>query len=370
MEFSCPKTELLASVQVVSRAIPSTTAEPMLANILATLEEGRLTLLATDNRISIRHSQGVTEARPGRLAVPGHLLVEVLQAIQTSRNELVNVECKEGWKVSITSGDARYSLSGFDPEDFPMVPSPAGRTEFSLEAKKLKEMIRQVVVVTTSGMGGMQTYEEVLVEAKGGELTLVATDSVRLAIRSETFKEGQLPDLNFLVSSHALQEAAKTLKGDDQVSWVVGDDQVLIRSGQTELRARLSDKTFPNFRMILPKSQSRNLVVNTREFSDNLKGVIPLAREIKNKVYIDFETDRLIISSTSPELGEARREMGVTLEGEPIRLAFNGKYLLDFLSVVDTDQFRWGISSSTYPATLTPGSENRSYTYILMPITH
>jgi len=370
LEFSCAKTDLLGATQIVSRGIPSTTAEPMLLNVFATLADGCLTLLATDNRITIQNRFQVQQARPGRMAVSGHLLLEVLQAIQTSRSDSVTLDCQSGWKVSLVSADARYSLSGFDPDDFPIVPAFEGQTQFSLPGDLLKEMIRKVVVVTSGSMGGMQTYEEVLFEAKDGELTLVATDSVRLAIRSESLEGRSLPELNFLIPSHALIEASRILKGDEEINWDVSEDQAAIRSGTTELRARLSDKTFPNFRMILPKSQSRNLRVNTREFRDSLKGVIPLAREIKDKVYIEFESDRLIISSTSIELGEARREMEVSLEGEPIKLAFNGKYLLDFLSVIDTETFRWGMTSATYPATLTPDSDGSTYTYILMPITH
>jgi DNA polymerase-3 subunit beta len=373
MEFTCSKADLLASVQVVSRAVPSSTVEQALLNVLLNLTEegdGLLTLFATDNRISLRHSMPVQRIKPGRVAIAGQLLLEVLQGLQTSRSDEVRLTLSPENRVMLTSADAVYNIAGFAPESFPLLPTLEVRTQFTISSTLLKEMIRKIIVVSSSSGGGLQAYEEVLVEGKGGELCFVATDSVRLAIRSAQVGSKDLPDFHCLVPSHALTELGRVLKGDHPVEVTLSDDQVSFSFGPSEMRTRLSDKTFPNFRTILPKVQSRNLVLRTREFQDNLRGVIPLAKDTKHKVFIEFEKEKVIITCTSPELGEARREVESALTGEPIRLAFNGKYLLDFLSVVDSDSFRWGVSSPSYPATLAPDVEDAGYTYILMPITH
>lgn len=373
MEFRCPKADLLASVQIASRAVPSTTVEAALLNVLLSLEDGQLTLFATDNRLSLRHVMSVEQESGGRVAILGHLLLEILQGLQTSRSAQVHVKVTAENRVVLTSADAVYNIAGFSAESFPLVSELTPKTQFALGSNLLKEMIRKTIVVSSPGGGGLQTYEEVFVECKKNELSFVATDSVRLAIRTAQVSASggkELPDFHCLVPSHALAELGRTLKPDTDVNVTLSDDQASFAFGSSELRTRLSDKTFPNFRTILPKVQSRNLKLRTKEFQDNLRGVIPLAKDTKNKIFVDFEKEKVVITSTSPELGEARREVETELSGEPIRLAFNGKYLLDFLSVVDSESFRWGVSSSSYPATLTPDAEDAGYTYILMPITH
>ncbi|MBI4865023.1 MAG: DNA polymerase III subunit beta [Candidatus Riflebacteria bacterium] len=368
MEFTSSKADLLASVLVVSRAVPASTVEPMLLNVLLDLDNGQLTLRTTDGRISLRHRQPVEEKVPGRLAVLGHLLLEILQGIQSSRSDQVTFASTPENRVVLSSADAVYNIAGFPAENFPMLPEIEALTRTALPGGLLKEMVRKTTVVSSGGGGGPHTYEEVLMESRSGELSFVATDSVRLAILTNKLEKA-LPDFHSLVPSHALVELGRLLKPDQEVEITLAEDQAAFVFGATEMRTRLSDKTFPNFRAILPKVQSRNLVLRTREFQDNLRGVIPLAKDTKHKVFLDFQRERVIITSTSPEHGEARREVEASLTGEPIRLAFNGKYLLDFLSVVDTESFKWGVSSASYPATLTPDSEGSGYTYVLMPIT-
>jgi len=339
-----------------------------LLNILANLEDGQLTLFATDNRVSLRHIMPVTQVTPGKKAFLGHLLLEILQSLQTSRSGDLVLSAEDDGRVVLTSADAVYNIAAFSPETFPMLPDLEVKTRMTLPAQLLKEMIRKTIVVTSGSGSGVQTYEEVLVEGRSGELSFVATDSVRLAIRS-AIVDVQLPDFQCLVPSHALAELARIAKPEQDVQITLSEDQASFTFGSSELRTRLSDKTFPNFRTILPKVQSRNLVLRTREFQDNLRGVIPLAKDTKHKVVVDFEKEKVIITSTSPEYGVAKREVEASLSGDPIRLAFNGKYLLDFLSVVESESFRWGVSSSSYPATLTPDSQDPGYTYVLMPIT-
>lgn len=370
MEFRCPKASLLASVQVVSRAIPSTTVDAALLNVLLTLEDGQLTFFATDNRISLQHVMSVEQISGGRVAILGHLLLDILQGIQTSRAPDVHVKSTEESRVVLTSADAVYNITGFSPESFPLVPNLVAKTTFRIASNLLKDMIRKSVIVSPPGSGGVQIYEEVYLEGDKGTLSFVATDSVRLAVRSARLPDKELPEFRCLVPSHSLSELGRSLKTDTEVTLTIAEDQASFAFGSSELRTRLSDKTFPNFRTIMPKVQSRSVKLRTKEFQDNLRGVIPMAKDAKNKIFVDFEKGKIVLSSTSPELGEARREIETELSGDPIRLAFNGKYLLDFLSVVDSDSFRWGVSSSSYPATMTPDADDAGYLYILMPITH
>lgn len=368
MRFSCSKTELLRGVQIVSKATPASTSEPIYQDLLLKASDKKLSLLGTDNRISIRQAINVTCETEGEVAVRGALFLDILQSLQTVAADEITFEADEKLKIHLTAKGASYKISGDPAKNFPHVPALEGERTFTMAAGPLKDLIRQIAVVAPSG-GSPQTFEDSLLEAKDGTLTAVTTDSVRLCIKELAFdKKAELPDFDIRVPIHALVELGKILSTDDSVNVLVGDDQVAFRFAETEYLARLSDKTFPNYRQILPKEHSRTITVDTKSFTDNLKGVIPLAKENKHKVHIKFASGACVISSVTPEIGEARRELDAKVEGEDIELAFNARYILDFLSAVNAKSVELGLTSSIYPSTMKPAGDSVDYTYILMPI--
>ena len=368
MRFTCSKTDLWHGVQIASKATPSSTSEPVFLNVLLKAEGKRLTLSATDNRISIREGVLIASETEGEIALRASLFQDILQGFQTVESDEISFEADDNFKVHLTATGASYKISGESPKNLPVVPSLESDRTFVLPASRMKEMIRQTAIVAASGSSS-HTFEDVLLEARDGKLTTVATDSVRLAIKELAFeKADELPDFDIRMPLSALVELSKILPSEGDVKVIVGDDQVCFTFGETEFMARLSDKTFPNYRQIIPREHSRNVVVSRKAFVDNLKGVIPLARENKHKVHLKFSSEGITIVSVSPEIGEARREMDAKVEGEEIELAFNARYLLDFLGAVDTDTIELGLTSSIYPSTMRPTADVSDFTYILMPI--
>lgn len=368
MRFTCSKTDLWHGVQIASKATPSSTSEPVFLNVLLKAEGNRLSLSATDNRISIRQAMIIASEGDGEIAIRASLFQDILQGFQTVESDEISFEADDNFKVHLTATGASYKISGESPKNLPVIPSLESNKTFTMTALRLKEMIRQTSIVAASGSSS-HTFEDVLLEARDGVLTTVATDSVRLAIKELPFeKASELPDFDIRMPLSALVELSKILPSDGDVKILVGDDQICFTFGETEFMARLSDKTFPNYRQIIPKEHSRNVVMDKKTFTNNLKGVIPLARENKHKVHLKFTSGQVTIVSVSPEIGEARREMDAKVEGEEIELAFNARYLLDFLSAIDAPTVELGLTSSIYPSTMRPTADVSDFTYILMPI--
>lgn len=367
MRFTAPKSELLHGVQVAAKAIPGSTTEQMLLDVLVEAQEGGLTLFATDNRISIRQTLSGDVPETGSVAVPGSLFNELLQSLGTIAADDVKIEVDDRHRLTIDCGDAHYEIGGHDPEGFPYVPPFEGGTSFSMPSTDLRTMIRQVCIVAGTGYASQQ-FDEVLMEIKEGRLTMVATDSVRLAIRHWKPDDGELPELDVRVPIHALQELGKVLGPDGDTLIRVGADAVAFHFGGTEFRARLSDKAFPNYRQILPKSSSLKAAVDARSFADALKGILPLAREMKQKVHLKFDEGQLEILCVSPEIGRAKRAIPAELDGETLELAFNARFLLDYLAVLGADRVAFEATSSVHPSKLQPVGLDGEYIYILMPI--
>lgn len=367
MRFTAPKSDLLHGMQVAAKAIPGSTTEQMLLDVLVEAEGGGLTLYATDNRISIRQTLSGEVPDGGAVAVPGSLFNELLQSLGTIAAEQVQVEVSDRHRLTIDCGDAHYEIGGHDPKGFPYVPPFEGGIAFSMPSADLRAMIRQVCIVAGTGYASQQ-FDEVLFEIKDGELTMVATDSVRLSIRRWKPESGELPDVDVRLPIHALQELGKVLGPDGDTLIKLGDDAVAFHFGGTEFRARLSDKAFPNYRQILPKSSALKATVETRAFQDAIKGILPLARETKQKVHLEFAEGQLQLLCVSPEVGRAQRAIPAEIDGDPLELAFNARFLLDFLAVIGSEKVSFEATSSVHPSKLQPVGLGDEYVYILMPI--
>ena len=371
MDFVCAKTDLLHGVQIVSKAIPSSTSESVLLNILLKAEdEGKsLSLFATDNRISIRQKLPIKMEMGGELSVPGGLFSDILQSIQTVSAEELRLATTEDNKIEISSEEATYNITGTDPRSFPLIPSPEGDIEFTMTGDLLRNTIRQVAVTASAGPGVAQGYDKALMEAKEGILTTVTTDTVRLAVRKEKIEN--LPDFEIMVPIHALQELYKVLTPAAEVKVLISDDQISFTFGETEFQARLCEHEFPDYRKIIPKEHSRTFGLDAKDFTNAIKGVLPVARENKNKVHLELKDSQLIVTAQSHE-GRARRQLAADIAGEEIELAFNAKFILDFLAVTDAKKVTWGVTSSIHPATIEPiyekEADEKSYLYLLMPI--
>ena len=366
MDFVCTKTDLLHSIQTVARAIPSTTTERMLLNVLIKVDDDNtLSFFATDNRISIRKKLTVTSLTSGELSLPGHLFGDILQSFQTVNADEIQIKSEEDFKIEISSETAKYTLRGTDPRNFPLIPAPEGDIKFTVNGALLKTLIKQIAVTGAAAAGKSQGYNKALFQAKDGILTAVTTDTVRLAVREDKI-EG-LPDFEAMIPMHALEELVKIIDTSSEIKVLLSDEQISFTFGETEFQTRLCEKGFPDFRKIIPKEHSRTVTLSTKGFSNAIKGVMPVVNDSKGKILLNIEDSKLIISAQSQE-GSARREIEAEIDGEALELAFNAKFILEFLSIVNTEKVVMGITSSIHPATIKPVDEDTSYLYLLMPI--
>ncbi|MBI4865498.1 MAG: DNA polymerase III subunit beta [Candidatus Wallbacteria bacterium] len=366
MRFSCHKAELLQAVQIATRVLPSQTSEPLFLNLLLTAESGTLSVYATQHQVSLRRQMPIEMGEAGKVSLPGALLSDILQQVQTSRSEGVDFSVDSERRIKITSEGAHYRLAGIDPEGFPELKEPGADKSLVVPGALLRDLIKRVVVVNSAAGGA--SYDEVLFEVRDATLALVATDSVRLAAARHAVAAGS-PDVDVRLPLVTLAELGKILPGEGDVQVNFGSHQVSFSFAQTVYVARTSDKSFPNYRSILPKDHPRFATVDARALGDALKGVAPLARVNKHRVRLHVESNRLRITSTSQEVGgEAERLVDAEVKGDPIELSFNSRYILDFLGVCDSEKVKLGVTAGSLPATFRPEGADNDYVYLLMPI--
>ncbi len=368
MRFEADKVQLYSALQVVTRAASSSAADMMLSNVLLKAGEGELVLQATDNKISIRCRVPAQVADTGEVAVQGSFFQEIVGALQGLEQERVVMEETSPLVFAVRAGEAEYKLTGVDARSFPLISEVEAQNSFTVPSSLFREMLRQVTVVNSPDLV-KQNFDMVLFESRDGWLGLVATDTVRLALRREELAE--LPSFSVVVPMHACVELQKVLPPAGDVKVMLDEDQICFRFDDTEFIARLSNRRFPDYEKIVPAEHSREFVLDRRELLEHLKGVLPVARNNKHKIYVETsenEKDSVVLHA-SYEGREARRKVPAEVQGEPVKIAFNARFIMDFLSVVDGERVYWGVSSSVYPATFKPADGGMDYVYILMPIT-
>jgi len=365
MRFACHKETLVGAFETVAKVCPASAVTHSDLNVQMEVRDGTLRLATENHQLSASTSMPVDEGENGSVAIVGRLGMDILRGVLTSRQDRVEVST-QGLRAVVTSADARYDVSGYEVFGSVVTSVTDPLKRFDVPTALLTEALRQVLPVAG---GESTTYAEVHLDCVAGELSIVATDSVRLAMWARKVEGVEIPDFTALVPSHSLAELLPMLRGQATVGVSLSEEHVGFTLGPTEIRARLSDKTFPNFRTILPKTQATSASIRTQELIDNLKGVLPLAKDTKNKVFFDFRDDRIVVSSMSPEFGEARREVECVLDGPGRLLAFNAKYVLDFLATCGTPNFTWGFTKETYPSTMRPSGDS-GFVTILMPLTH
>lgn len=367
MKLTISRNELNEAVQQVAKAVSARTTIPILSGIKIETNEQGVTLTASDTDISIQSfipletadKSIVTVHRGGSVVLPAKFFVEIIRKLP---NDEVHLEVGERFQTQITSGSIDIQLVGLDPEEFPILPILEEDQVFSIPGDLLKSMIRQTVfAVSTHESTPILTG--VLWSLQDGVFKFVATDRHRLAtcnIQSEAAE--QLRFSNVVISGKTLNELSKIIPDHNaMVDIVVADNQVLFKLGHVLFFSRMLDGTFPDTTKIIPTSFRTELILDTKALSDAIDRAYLLSREEKTNIVRLTATESGIveISSSSSELGRVQEQLAVAeLKGEPLRIAFNSKFMLDVLKTVDSEKLFIGLTGPMSPIIIKPEHDN------------
>ncbi len=375
MKIRISKQELNEAVQHVSKAINSKTTIQILTGIKLEVESDQVTLTASDIDTTIQAFIPIGDAdgaeivhieNTGSVVLPAKFFVEVIKKLP---KDAVEIEVGEGFNTRIKSGRTDIELVGMDPEEFPKAPAVDDDLTFSLAGSKLKELIRSTVfAVSTNAASPILTG--VLWEMYNGRLQLTATDRHRLA--STAADTGAAEESNFrgiVIAAKTLNELIKIIPDQGDVEISVGNSQVLFNVGAAHFYTRLLDGTFPDTSKIIPTAFKSELDVSSKAFEAALDRAYLLAREEKtNIVRMNTADDGSVrIESTSSGVGKVLEQLEAEkFTGEPLRIAFNSKYMLDVLKVVESEQIHIGFTGPMSPIIIRPGGGSDSL-YLILP---
>ncbi len=348
----------------LSKAIPSNPQLPILSSVLIETENGICTFSATDLYFGIRCSLTVDSETDGTIVVPGKQFKEIVSSLDAGVLELSFVDNT----LLMSNKKTNISLSGSSTHEYPPFPQINGE-EYVFPIQYL-EQIETNIVFSASTDQARPVLTAVLFVFGINGLTCVSTDGFRLSTLviddSQKFEAK-----TFLIPAKALSEVfriASKLKVSE-VRFKVSHElkQVFFSLDGVEIFVRLIEGEYPPFERIIPTAFTTQVIFESSELHDNLKRAMIFARESSNIVKFVITPEKVTIHSSSPSFGQYTGELyQVTITGEPNEIAFNIKYLLDYLSAIKTEKQWFGMSESLKPALFRP-DENQKHQYVVMP---
>lgn len=366
MKLNIIKDELNEAIQHVSRAISYKTTIPILSGIKIDATSSGITFTASDTDITIqsfipleKQDKTIIQMnKTGSVVLPAKFFVEIVKKLPS---QYIEIEVFDNFQTTIRSGSAEIQLVGMDPEEYPLLPRLEENQVISISGIVLKTMIKQTGFAVSNNES-TPILTGILCNLMHKKLKFVATDRHRLATRSidvDTSEELELN--NIVISGKTLNELSKIIPEQDSVVHIVAtDNQVLFKLESVLFYSRILDGTYPDTSKIISQNYQTELVVKTKFLTDAIDRAYLLSREEKtNIVKLVSEEDHSIeISSSSNELGKVKEQIEVVkLIGDPVKISFNSKYMLDALKVIDSDQIVIGFTGVMSPIIIKPDQD-------------
>ncbi|MDD2364627.1 MAG: DNA polymerase III subunit beta [Desulfuromonadaceae bacterium] len=371
MEFKIDKEQFLKSLQKIQGIVEKRTSMPILSNVLLEATESSLLVTATDLEVGMKSSYAAEVINPGKITVSAKKLYEIVKELP---NQQISFLSKENDWVEIKCGKVQFNIVGLSPDEFPYFPDVKEENLFEIETSLLRGMIEKTSYAictdeTKYNLNGIFTKVEEGLDGNNS-LKMVSTDGHRLSIASVNFKGTAGPELlkGVILPKKGVYELKK-ITDEESETLLFGfmDNSAVVKKGDSYMVMRLVDGEFPDYNRVIPTSNTQVVKVYKEDFSRSVRRMAILSSEKFKGIMLEISSNGVRISSSNPELGDAMEELDVSYEGEPISVRFNARYLLDVLSVAETDRVEMKFKDELSPSIIVPENSD-SFLAVIMPM--
>lgn len=363
MKFRSERDSLVEALSTARQAVSTRMSMPVLSGVLMTTEGNQLTIIGTDNDLSIRVSLEVIGIEDGTAVIPARLATDIIRRLEPGA---VTLDATSE-QVEISASRSQFSLRAFPPVEFPAV-SITTQTSAQIPISALAEGLDQVVRAASNDEARPLLTGVLLTKTDGG-LRLVATDSYRLALRELPEVAGVVGEDDILVPARALEELKRLVNPSDEGSIGIHttDSEITFLVGGVAISTRLISGTYPDYRQLIPESYPNSLHLGKETLLGALRRVRILVKDNTTPVRMSMRNGGVDLKVVSQEVGEGTETVDGDYTGEDLTIAFNPSYLIEGIEAVAGDEVIIETSDATRPATVRSGEQD-SYRYLLMPV--
>jgi len=368
MEFTVKKFEILREIGLTQGVVEKKTTIPILANLLIDAAGEGLSLAATDLEIGIKTNCAAKVKKEGSITTPAKNFLEIIRSLPDAD---VKIKKLENDRLQINCAAASFKIVGLPTDNFPALPD-LKEVLVEIPARILLNLINKTIFAIASEES-RYTLNGALLLLKPLSITMVSTDGHRLAhVEKQVNFEHLNSEIRALIPKKALAELQRLLaesEETDTVSFGKDATHLFFRLKNRLMLSRMLTGQFPNYEAVLPKENSKTIVLNREEFNSAIKRVSLLADDKSRAIRILIDSNKLEISSSNADLGEARESIDINYTLSPIQIGFNCQYLLDFLNVTQDSSVSFDFKDEQSAGQLRPATEeDYNYRYIVMPM--
>jgi DNA polymerase-3 subunit beta len=368
MEFVVRKNDLLRELQLFQGIVERKNTIPILANVLMEAKGDHVAFLATDLEVALRSTCAATITKGGSVTLPAKKFYEIVKSLPET--DIRIAEDKNGVKIAADRFESR--IQTLPREDFPTLPESAGVNTMTLPRAALKEMVAKTQFAIT-GEDTRYFLNGALFVLRPDSMSLVATDGHRLALvtaKRDGKATNDAEEVKPILPKKTLGELGRLFSEEDgDVEFERGENHLFFKVGERLLISRMIDGQFPAYERVIPKGNDKHIEFERDRLTNAVKRVALLSNERSRAVKFQIDKGKVDVTSSSPDLGEARETLPVDYSGPPMQICFNAQYVLDFLSAITTDTVALELKDEVSQAVMVPiGAEGYEYTYVIMPM--
>lgn len=363
MKLSCTQENLASALSLVAPIASKGGTLPILSNILLSANEGVLKISATNLEIGITVLVRGKIIEEGNFTVLGRLFYEYVSLLTSDKVSL----SLEGEHLRISSGTQQTKINGQASEEFPVIPSIDGSVQYILDARAFREAASQVLFAVSPN-DSRPELAGVLMSFEGKVLTLVGTDSYRLAERKIELSGEAQQKRETIVPLRTMQELTRVLgQAEGELVISLSENQILFNVSDTELISRVISGSFPDYKQIIPSKSTTKVSLDKDSIARAIKSASLFCRQGLNHVSFQFSYDKILVSASASQIGENTIEVPAKIEGKDVDIVFDYRYVLEGLSAMRGGEVTIELEGNSSPCVFKP-KDKENYLYLVMPI--
>jgi DNA polymerase-3 subunit beta len=377
MKLSVSKEEMQEKLSNIQNIAEKRNTMPILSHFLLNASKKGSYIIATDIETALKEPLNVKVEKEGKLCIPARKLYEIVREME---GDLSFESVDEQW-LRIKAGLSDFKLACLPPGEFPAWPAMGEFEEINIDNMILLEMIERTIY-SAGESDTRYTLNGLLFHTKSKEksLIIVGTDGHRLALivgqLDSEVTEGKkiivprkaVSELRrFLLTSPSASGGGEEKTTTEKVKILIGDKHLLFSIGNVQFLTRLIEGTYPNYENVIPQANEKKIFIEKSIFAKVLRRVSVMSRERASAVRFDIEENKLIVSSSNPDIGEAREEVAIEYKNDKLSLGFNARYVIDVLGAMKAEKVIIELQDPLSPVLLREeGNEN--YKCVIMPM--
>lgn len=364
MRFSLQREVLLKPLAQVVNVVERRQTLPVLANLLARVRDGQLSLTGTDLEVEMVARTTVDDGQDGEITIPARKLFEIVRALPDGSKITVS---QNGDKVTVQAGRSRFSLASLPANDFPSVDEVEATERIAVPEVALKELIERTAFAMAQQ--DVRYYlNGLLFDLRDGTLRCVATDGHRLALCETTLEDSAVGKRQIIVPRKGVQELQRLLEGGDRsLELELGRNHIRVKRDDVTFTSKLIDGKFPDYEAVIPIGADREVKVDREVFRAALQRASILSNEKYRGVRVEISPGQLKISAHNPEQEEAQEEIEADTRVDALAIGFNVNYLLDALTALRDEHVVMMLRDSNSSA-LVRGADSLHCRHVVMPL--